>query len=86
MSKYGVVDYTSLLEDLIKEKMVDKKEMRKVERCLFYPIFSPISWYPIGSYSFVSSLQLPYGLRRGVNKQRPIQGYGKNVLEYGGFS
>ena len=67
MSKYGVVDYTSLLEDLIKEKMVDKKEMRKVERCcLFYPIFSPICWYPIGSYSLVSSPQLPYGLRRGV--------------------
>ena len=29
--------------------------------------FSPISWYPIGSsYSLVSSLQLPYRLRRGT--------------------
>jgi hypothetical protein len=30
---------------------------------LFYPLFSPISWYPIvNSYYLVSSLQLPYGL------------------------
>jgi hypothetical protein len=25
---------------------------------IFYPFFSPISWYPIGSYSLVPSLQL----------------------------
>ena len=31
----------------------------------FYPFFSPISWYPIGCYSLVSSLQLLYGLGRG---------------------
>jgi hypothetical protein len=31
----------------------------------FYPFFSLISWYPIGSYSFVPSLQLPHGLGRG---------------------
>ena len=33
------------------------------------PFFSPISWYPIGSYSLVSSLQLPYGLRRGEGRE-----------------
>jgi hypothetical protein len=28
-----------------------------------------ISWYPIGSYSLVSSLQLPYGLRRDEGRE-----------------
>jgi hypothetical protein len=35
----------------------------------FYPFFSPISWYPIGSYSLVSSLQLPYKLGRGEGRE-----------------
>lgn len=34
MSKYGVGDFTSLLEDLMKEKMSDKKKRRKMEYVL----------------------------------------------------
>jgi hypothetical protein len=36
----------------------------------FYPLFSPISWYPIiSSYYLVSSLQLSYGLGRDVGRK-----------------
>ena len=36
----------------------------------FYPLFSPISWYPIVSnYYLVSSLQLPYRLRRDEDRK-----------------
>ena len=33
------------------------------------PFFPHISWYPIGSYSLVPSLQLPYGLVRGEGRE-----------------
>ena len=36
------------------------------------PFFSPISWYLIGSYSLVSSLQLPYRLGRGKGPPKHI--------------
>ena len=36
---------------------------------IFYTFFTPVSWYPIGSYSLVSSLQLPYGLGRGEGRE-----------------
>jgi hypothetical protein len=32
----------------------------------FIHFFSPISWYPIGIYSLIPSLQLPFGLGRGA--------------------
>ena len=35
-----------------------------------YPLFSPILWYPIGSYSIVPTLQPLYGLRRGETQPR----------------
>ena len=35
----------------------------------FTPFFSSISWFPIGSYSLVSLLQLPYGLGRGEGRE-----------------
>ena len=41
---------------------------------LFDPFIAPISWYPIGSYSLVSSLQLPHGLEsRASSDTRPNQ-------------
>ena len=36
--------------------------------CRLSVLFSPILWYPIGSYSLVSLLQLPYGFGRGEGR------------------
>jgi hypothetical protein len=38
----------------------------------FTPFISPISWYPIGSYSLVSSLKLLYGLGRGEGQEPSV--------------
>ena len=53
-----------------REERVDLRIKIYIFLCLFFiyiflPFFSPISWYPIGSYGLVSSLQLPYELGRG---------------------
>jgi hypothetical protein len=36
------------------------------------PFLSPISLYPIGSYSFIPSLQLPYRLGRGKDREPSV--------------